>query len=204
MSYAHKIEAAWEQENGPRIVGERFVDQGAMLRANQPIVSVLDLHTVKAVIHVIERDYAKIGLGQSAHIETDAYPGRGFEGRVVRIAPVLKEASRQARADVEVPNPERLLKPGMFIRARIQFDEHEGATVVARTALVYRDDRQGVFCVDEAKSVANFRPVKVGIVEGEVAEILEPGLSGRVVTLGQHPLEDGAPVLLPKEAGRQP
>lgn len=199
-----KIEAAWEQENEPRIVGERFVDEGTMLRANQPIVSVLDLHTVKAVIHVIERDYAKIGLGQSAHIETDAYPGRSFEGRVVRVAPVLKETSRQARVDVEVPNPERLLKPGMFIRARIQFDKHEGATVVPRTALVYRDDRQGVFCVDEAKSLAHFLPVKVGIVEGELAEILEPALNGRVVTLGQHLLEDGAPILLPKETGSKP
>jgi len=203
LSYA-QISATWEQGNGPRVVGERFVDEGAMLRANQPIASVIDLHTVKAVIHVIERDYAKIRSGQTAAIETDAYPGQSFEGRVVRVAPVLREASRQARVDVEVPNPDRLLKPGMFVRAQIEFDRHENATVAPLTALVRRQDRQGVFCVVEAKSIAHFVPVKIGILEGDVAEIVEPTLSGRVVTLGQHLLEDGAAIRLPKGAGRNP
>ena len=196
-----RIEAAWQHEGHTRVVGERFVDEGAMLRANQSIVSVIDLHTVKAVIHVIERDYAQMRLGQGAHVETDAYPGRRFDGRVARIAPVLREASRQARVDVEVPNPERLLKPGMFIRVRIESAKHEGATVAPLTALVRRQDRQGLFRVDEAKSVAHFVPVQTGIVEGDVVEIVAPPLAGRVVTLGQHLLEDGAPVLLPKKAG---
>ena len=84
---------------------------------NAPIVSILDIHSLTAVIHVIERDYSKVRVGQKVIVTTDAFPGSTFTGKIVRIAPLLKETSRQARVEIEVPNRDRLLKPGMFIRS---------------------------------------------------------------------------------------
>ncbi|MCK5553167.1 MAG: efflux RND transporter periplasmic adaptor subunit, partial [Deltaproteobacteria bacterium] len=133
LSYT-KIRAWWEDGNEPRVVGERFVDEGAMLKANDSIVSVLEIQTLTGVIHVIERDYSAVQIGQEARITTDAFPGKPFTGKVIRVAPLLKETSRQARVEVEIPNRERLLKPGMFIRAQIQFARHDDATVVPVTA----------------------------------------------------------------------
>lgn len=198
LSYT-RIRASWGDGGEPRVVGERFADQGAMLRANDPIVSILDNSVVVAVIDVIERDYPGVRPGQQAVMECDAYPGREFAGRIVRIAPLLKETSRQARVEIEVPNPERLLKPGMFIRARIEFDRHENATVVPVAALARRDGRQGVFLVDAQEKKARFVPVTLGILDGELAEVVEPPLSGQVVTMGHHLLEDGAAIRLPEE-----
>jgi len=197
LSYT-QIGVSWDEGDESRVVGERLVDQGAMLRANEPIVSVLDIRSVKAVIHIIERDYSKVVPGQEAALTTDAFPSTKFTGKVSRVAPILKEASRQARVEIEIPNPERLLKPGMFVRAFIEFDRHENATVVPLAALVRRNGRQGVFLVDTQAAQVRFIPAKIGIMDGDWAEVVEPALSGEVATLGQHLLEDGATVLLPQ------
>ena len=120
-----------------------------MLAANTPIVSIFDIYTLIAAIHVIERDYSKIRPGMKAAVSTDAYSGKTFNGRIVRMAPLLKEKSRQARIEVEILNKELLLKPGMFVRVKIEFAKHENATIVPLDALAKRDERQGVFKVDE-------------------------------------------------------
>lgn len=195
-----QIQVPGNHTSGYRVVGERYVDEGAMLAPNTPIVSILDIGTLIAVIHVIERDYTKIKPGLEAFIQTDAYPGRTFNGKIVRIAPVLKEKSREARVEIEISNQQRLLKPGMFVRVQIEFDKHENATVVPVSALVKRNGQQGVFVVDRDAKTARFVTVELGIVNGSRAEVVNPGLSGPVVTMGQHLLEDGAAILLPEES----
>jgi RND family efflux transporter MFP subunit len=192
-----RIKATWENGNESRIVGERFVDEGGMLTANSPIVSIIDISCLKAIIHVIETDYPRVKMGQRAVITTDAYPGRTFEGSIARIAPILKEAARQARVEIDIPNPERLLKPGMFVRVEIEFARHDNATVIPVNALVKSNGDWGLFIADTETMRAKFVQVTPGIVSGTSAEIVEPQISGLVVTVGQHLLEDGSPINLP-------
>jgi RND family efflux transporter MFP subunit len=207
LSYT-QITATWEGDsNSTRVVGERFVDEGAMLRANEPIVTILDVRTVIATIYIIERDYPNIQVGQQAVITTDAFPGQTFHGAIVRKAPLLKESSRQARVEIEVDNTDRRLAPGMFVRAEIEFALHENATVVPAAALVRRNGYTGVFLADLTAMKARFVSLTTGIVNGERAEILTPPLTGQVITLGQHLLEDGALIVLPpapEAPGTQP
>ena len=185
-----------------RVVGERFVDEGSMLAPNTPIVSILDIGTLIAVINVIERDYPKIRLGLPALINTDAFPGQTFNGKVVRIAPLLMEKAREARVEIEIPNEQMLLKPGMFVRVQMEFELHENATVIPLAAVVKRNGNPGVFMLDREEKKARFVPVTVGIVNEARAEILKPELSGAVITLGQHLLEDGASIILPDEMSK--
>jgi RND family efflux transporter MFP subunit len=195
-----RIAAAWAGNGGARVIGERFVDEGAMLRANDPIVSVLDLGTVLARVYVVERDYPKIQHGQPVTVAADAYPGRTFAGTVARKAPLVKESSRQARVEIEIPNPDRLLVPGMFVRVEIAFAEREQAVVAPVEALARRNGRDGVFLVDPESRTARFVAVDLGAIGPETAEILAPPLEGLVVTLGQHLLESGSAVRLPSDA----
>jgi RND family efflux transporter MFP subunit len=196
LSYT-KIYAAWDKGEEDRVLGERFVDEGAMLAPNTLIVSILDIEPLRAIIHVIERDYSSVKIGQSAKITTDAFPGETFFGKIVRVAPLLMESSRQARVEIEIPNKDRRLKPGMFIRAEIEFGIHTDVTVVPVSALSRYHGTQGVFLVEGQNKKARFVPVTQGIVEGDLAEILNPPLSGSVVTVGQHLLEDGSSIILP-------
>ncbi|MBW1799209.1 MAG: efflux RND transporter periplasmic adaptor subunit [Deltaproteobacteria bacterium] len=201
LSYA-TIRISSNDNKGRRwVVGERFVDEGAMLAPNNAIVSVLDIGALVAVIHVIERDYPKVRVGQSATMTTDAFPGKSFHGEIVRMAPLLKETSRQARVEIKIPNPETLLKPGMFVHVRIEFERHDNATVIPLSTLVNRDGRQGVFLADTGEMTARFVPVTLGITNEKVAEVTDPPLSGQIVTMGQHLLADGSPIILP---GKRP
>ena len=197
LSYT-KIQASWEEDwDDVRVVGERFVDEGAMLTAHSPIVSVYDISSLTAVVFVIERDYPKIRIGQEAMVTTDAYPQQSFSGSIHRVAPVLKETSRQARVEIEVPNPDRILKPGMFARVQIEFARHEDVTLIPVAALSRRGDRQGVFVADTQNMKARFVPVTLGIMNSDSAEVVDPPLTGLVITMGQHLLEDGSTIILP-------
>jgi RND family efflux transporter MFP subunit len=209
LSYT-QVRAFWEAGDPNRVVGERFVDEGALVQMNQPMVSILENNPLVAVVFVIERDYPKMVIGQQALVTTDAYPGQTFAGRIRRIAPLMKETSRQARIEIEVPNPAHQLKPGMFVRAQVEFATHAQATLVPFSAIVRRAGREGVFLVsapDEssppaqkgATAQARFVPVTTGIASGETVEIVEPEVSGLVVTLGNHLLEDKSRVTLPEQ-----
>jgi len=191
--------------SGNWVVGERFVHEGAMLAPNKPIITILDIQFLVAAIHVIERDYARIQIGMTAEIYTDAFPEQVFEGEIKRIAPILKESSRQARVEIEIPNSEALLKPGMFIRTRIEFDRHYDATIVPVGALIKLKGIPGIFSADTKEMKARFIPVTTGIINDTRAEIIAPKLSGFVVTLGHHLLEDGSTItIVGKLAGSKP
>ncbi|MFH1491559.1 MAG: efflux RND transporter periplasmic adaptor subunit, partial [Pseudomonadota bacterium] len=196
LSYT-KIRVAFEGAGGKWVIGERFVDEGAMLAPNSPIVTVLDIGVLTAVIHIIDRDYPKVKVGQAASISSDAFPGKTFIGKIVRIAPLLMESSREARVEIQIPNKDLLLKPGMFVRVEIEFARHERATVIPRKALVRRNEREGVFLADPENRKVRFVPLTLGIIHGETAEVISPPLSGAMVTLGQHFLKDGDSIILP-------
>lgn len=194
------IAAEWPGDANPRFVGARYVDQGALLAPNQSILSIAELDPLRAVIYVIERDYPYVKAGQEAVLTTDAYPGVEFKGKVARIAQLLEEGTRQAEVQLEIPNPELKLKPGMFVRVRLEFASKDNAVVIPRNAIVKRDGRQGVFEIDPEKRIAQFVPVELGISSGNRVEILSPDLKRAVATLGNHLLTDGVPVLIPEEA----
>jgi RND family efflux transporter MFP subunit len=133
---------------------------------------------------------------QPAIIATDAFPDRAFTGKIARIAPLLKETARQARVEIDIPNPDTMLKPGMFVRVNIEFNRHENVTVVPVDSLVKDGDGWIIFLIDKERMRAQRVPVKPGIIDGDTAEIREPSISGLVVTVGQHLLDDGAAISL--------
>ena len=203
LSYT-KISASWEEGINPRVVGERFVHEGAMLTPNAPILSVLEINPLLAIIHITDKDYFRVKPGQSALISSDALPDETAAGKIVRIAPLLKETSREARIEIEFDNPEGLFKPGMFINVQIEFATHENSTVVPVSSVVKRNEQQGIFMADPENNIAQFVPVTVGISTNELAEITEPSnIEGQVVTLGQHLLADGSPIILSEPSSFQ-
>ncbi len=191
-----RIHALWENGAEIRHVGERFVDEGEILSANTPILSVTDTHSLLAAVYVIEQDYPLLKKGQKAVLRTDAFPNETFDGEVLRISRILQETSRQARVEIAVPNDDLRLRPGMFVRADLEFARHDDAVVIPRQALVRHKGTPGVFRLREEDLTAHYAAVTTGIINGKWVEILSPELTGRVVTLGHHLLRDGAEVIL--------
>ena len=176
-------------------VARRAADAGAFVSANAPIVDVVDITRVRLVVNVIEKDLKQIGVGNSARVEVDAFPGESFEGRIARIAPVLDPATRTASVEVEIPNGQFRLKPGMYARVGIVTDSHPNALVVPTNALVDVNGTRGVYL--SVNNVAAFRPVKTGIEGAMRTEILDGIADGdRVVTTGAAGLRNGDPIVL--------
>ncbi|GMV69168.1 MAG: MexH family multidrug efflux RND transporter periplasmic adaptor subunit [Pseudomonadota bacterium] len=192
LSYT-KIYADWPDADTQRVVGQRFVDEGALLRPSEPIVQVLALHPIVAQMNVTERDYGRLQIGQTVALTTAAYPDREFAGTISRISPQFNELSRQALLEVQIPNESGDLKPGMFGRAKILFDRAPNAVAVPTEALIERRGRTGVFAVqpqDDGRLMARFVPVTTGLRDGNLVQIIEPALTGQVATLGLHLLRD--------------
>ena len=176
-------------------VARRAADAGAFVSNNAPIVDVVDITRVRLVVNVIEKDLKQIGVGNSARVEVDAFPGESFEGRIARISPVLDPATRTASIEIEIPNGQFRLKPGMYARVGIVTDSHPNALVVPTNALVDVNGTRGVYL--SVNNVAAFRPVKTGIEGAMRTEILDGVADGdRVVTTGAGGLRNGDPIVL--------
>ncbi|ADH86817.1 efflux RND transporter periplasmic adaptor subunit [Desulfurivibrio alkaliphilus] len=199
LSYT-EIRADWLGGEPERLIAERFVDEGSLLAANTPLFSLVGIDRLVAVGHAPERDYPRLRPGQEVAVRADAVGERVFAGQLARLAPVVREASRQARLEVEVANPEQILKPGMFVRLEIEVARRENALLVPRAALLERPGEYALYLVDEESLTARFVPVQLGLQSREQVEILVPEISGRVVTLGQHLLSDGAKITIPEAA----
>jgi RND family efflux transporter MFP subunit len=184
----------------PGFIGERFVDEGALLAPNAAVASVVGIDSVIVRTTVIERDYSQMRIGQEAMVTVDAFQSQRFPGIVSRIAPMLQEASRVAQIEVEVRNDSLLLKPGMFARVEVVTAEKDSTQIVPAVAVVRRNGESVIFIVDPGEAIAHTVSVQTGIVAPERVEILSPALHGLVITLGQHLLDDGSPVLLPKDS----
>lgn len=193
------VSADWTEGDDNRLVAERFVDEGDTVSAGSPLMSIVELDPITGVIFVTEKDYARLRIGQSVKLITDAFDNEFFEGRVSRIAPIFQESTRQARVEFIVDNPDHRLKPGMFIRATIVLERVARAVIIPDTALTKRNDKTGLFLVDQERKKVSWREVRLGIRQGNKVQVLGPGLSGWVVTLGQQMLDDGSIITIPEK-----
>lgn len=184
-------------------VGKRHLDPGAFASPNSTVVSVVDIHLVRLVVNLVEKDLKRVNVGAPARAEVDAFPGEFFGGRVARVAPVLDPATRTAEMEIELPNSSFRLKPGMYARVSLTTARHDNALVVPRNSVVNEAGTTGVFLFDAGRSAARFQKVSAGLTDDRYTEILEGLEEGAtVVTTGASSLNDGDTVLLPGAGGR--
>ncbi len=189
-----RIMAEWTEGPETRVIGRRYMDSGAIVTTATPVLSVLDINSVRAIISVSEKEYPKIAVGDTVTVSTDAFPGRKFPARVARVPQELGILTREAEVEVAIDNPQLALKPGMFVRADIEFARRNGATAAPLEAVVRRDDgRRGVYVVNADRNQVTFEPVTEGIIDGKLVELVDANglLDREVVVLGQHLLKDG-------------
>jgi RND family efflux transporter MFP subunit len=195
------IRAEWEEGDQQRVVGARFVDVGEHLRADQALVSMIDLQPLTAEIQVTEQVHGRLHAGQLAELRCDAWPGEGFPATVSRLAPAFNPDSRQARIELTVPNGDGRLKPGMFVRASLELAHLDDVVLVPEEALISRRGQAAVFVLDEGASTVRLVKVTIGLRDAGLIQVTGEGLAGRVVVLGHQLLGHGSAVVIPGPAG---
>lgn len=173
------------------VIAQRMVKQGNLIQMNQALFRVVDVSKLEAVLNVPERELALLKPGQPVQLRVDAAPGVSFDGSIDRVSPVVDASSGTFRVVTAFSDATGTLKPGMFGRLEVIYDERQNALTVPREALIEGEGLPAVFVVREGRAVRTV--VEVGHVTSTLAEIrggLEDG--DRVVTTGRATLRDGA------------
>jgi membrane fusion protein (multidrug efflux system) len=132
------------------VIAKRSVKVGNLVTVNQALFQIVDMDPLQAVLNVPERDLGTLKPGQHVHLRVDALPDGDFNGTVARIAPVVDATSGTFRATCEFRDATKTLKPGMFGRIDVVYDQRHDALVVPRSALVEEDGESAVFVIEPA------------------------------------------------------
>ncbi len=174
------------------VVSARYVDPGALVAPNNSILQVVNLSTMVTQGNVPERSIEKLAVGNRAKVIVDAIPGREFDGRVARIAPVLDAATRSAVIEIDIVNREMVLKAEMFARISLDLGSMREATLIPRDGLVYRGQQPGVYIVEADSQRPVFRVIETGMSREDQVEVLANLDAGtRIVGRGATMLRDG-------------
>ena len=197
LFYIDRDEIGFQFEKAPiespidGIVGRIYVDVGTNVTPQIPVALVVNMDTVKIKIDVAEMDLPKIKAGQTAKVLVDAYPEEIFEGRVEQVSPVVDVISRTAPIEIEVPNVQHWLKPGMFARVKICVRDKEKILIIPRDAVIKEDSSSYVFVVKENDMVSR-QKIEIGLVEDNSYEVIAGLNDGDlVVTMGNLRLKEG-------------
>ncbi|CAN5155701.1 hypothetical protein BH23VER1_BH23VER1_22660 [soil metagenome] len=102
------------------IVTAKLANQGDYVETGDPLFKIAELSTVWLNLEAYESDLQWLRYAQDVSFEVEALPGRTFHGRIVFIDPEIDRLRRVAGVRVNVPNEDRALKPGMFVRATVE------------------------------------------------------------------------------------
>ena len=111
------------------VVTARNYDRGDMYSMSQPLFTVQQIVPVKMLVGISESDYTKVKRGDKVRVTADALPGREYSGSIVRIHPTMDSATHTFNVEVRVANEKRELRPGMFVRAAVDFGSSESVVV---------------------------------------------------------------------------
>ncbi len=113
---------------------------------NSPNLFIIaDLSTVWALCDVYEDKLSQVLVGDTAQISLNAYPDRTLTGKVVNMSAVLDPTTRTAKVRIELPNPQGILRPGMFVTATFKAQKVSDRTVIPATSVVHLHDKDWVF-----------------------------------------------------------
>jgi multidrug efflux pump subunit AcrA (membrane-fusion protein) len=179
-------------------ISKVFLNPGAAVNPSTPIMTLVDIDTVKAVASVDELKIRFIRIGQGAKVLTQAYPGETFFGKVSSISPVCNPVNRTVDIEIRIPNPSYRLKPGMYAEAEFIQDRRTVWTLPV-AAVVEKAGQKTVFLTQNGKAV--LIPVATGSVLEDAVEIVS-GLKGTesVVGSGASLLENGSRIAVVESA----
>lgn len=185
------------------VVTARYVDPGSFVPSatsgsaaqTAAILTLMDFNTVRAVVAVPELEAALVRSGQPVRLTTESLPGKKFEASVSRFSYALDDATRTMLVEADLPNPELMLRPGMYVTIKVGVEKHTDALLIPVEALAMEKANAFAFVVNDGK--AKKTAIKIGFNDGMKVEVVS-GLSGSeaVILMGKLALSDGAAITL--------
>ena len=164
------------------VVGQRMVSLGDYVTTSTPLLTLQTVDPQRAVIEVPERHAASLKPGQTVEFSIAAEPQKKFAARVDFIDPVVEATNRTITVKGLAPNPGRILRPGMFIEARLATAVRQNAIVIPEDAIQPLRTANIAWVVDNGK--ASRRVVQLGVRSAGYVEVLSGVKAGETVVVG--------------------
>lgn len=185
------------------LLGFREVSVGSYVQPGDVVTTLIDDSAMRLDFSVPATRLASVGSGTQIVAETDSLPGQTFRGEITTLNNTIDPATRSVRVRAILPNDERLLKVGMFMRVVVEADARL-ALAIPEEAIQPVGPRTYVFVVD-AENMAHRREISIGARYDSLVEVLS-GLSegDRVISEGLIRARDGQPVTIIETIERTP
>ena len=175
------------------IVGLRGISPGLYVQPGDALVSLDRIDPLDLDFRVPERWFGALRPGLAIELVVDALPGQRFAGTITALAPAIDVNGRAVRVRASVPNPERVLRPGLFARVLLELEPRPQAVLVPEAAVVLDPGGAVVFRVEDGR--ARLVRVTTGVRRAGMVEIKDGLTAGDVVVVnGQVRLRDGIAV----------
>lgn len=175
------------------VIAERLVKVGNMILPNQATFRVTGLDPLIAVLHVPERQLSKLRVRQKATLTVDAIEKGEFTGHIERVSPVVDPGTGTIKVTVEMHDPSRRLRPGMFARINIIYDIHANTLMAPKDAIIMEDRESAVFVVRDSTAYRQY--IETGYTNTAHVEVLSGlQLGDTLVTTGKGSLKDSIKV----------
>src|SRR3989454_2076837 len=152
-------------------VKERLVNVGQYVRPNTPLFALVKIDPIRMRIEAPERMAPWVKTSQFADVSLEAFPNRTFRGRIWRISPTVEQSKRTFIVEALIDNPDALLKPGSYAKARIHTDKLDMIKLLPTLAINYVFGSNKVYIVKGEMIEA--RDIKIGDRFGGDTEIME-------------------------------
>jgi len=179
------------------IISGKYFEEGEMYSGvpntqagKAAILSIVSINPLKAIVGVSESYFPLISKGLPVEVRSDIYPDRKFSGKIYRIYPTMDPLTHLFLVEIEVANPGEKLRPGMFVRANINYGTAESILVPSVAVLKQTGTNERYVFINEGNKAVR-KTVKTGIILDDDIEITEGLKAGdELVTTGQNKLED--------------
>jgi membrane fusion protein (multidrug efflux system) len=175
------------------ILGLRRVSPGSLVTPGASIATLDDISVIKLDFSVPERYLAVLAEGQDIVAHSETYPDRDFTGQVTSVDSRVDPVTRSLTVRAELPNPERLLRPGMLLSVRL-YQAARQAIVVPEIAVLQVGTDAFVYRVSPDQTAARVRIELGSRRRGEVEVVSGLAAGDTIVTEGAVKLRDGARV----------
>lgn len=175
------------------IVGFREVSVGDYVAPGETITRLVAMNPLMVEFNIPEVNFADVKRGQLISVTVDAYENKVFKGQVIAIDPNIDPETRNIRIKGEVPNPDLLLRPGMFAYVDINLGEKKDAIMVPEEAIIPKGSEYFVYKIVDKRAVLT--QVLIGVRQKAMAEIKSGLKTGDVViTTGHMKVHEGSEV----------
>jgi membrane fusion protein, copper/silver efflux system len=182
------LSVSWPAPQDGEIL-ERNAVNGMRAGPGDVLFRIADHRVVWVVIDVAERDLSQISVGSKVDVRPRAFQGQSFAGTVSLIYPHLNAQTRTARIRVEMPNPDELLRPDMYVDVDIDTGAPQPVLAVPESAVLDSGTRQAVF-IDKGEGRFEPRDVKLGHRGDGYVEVREGISDGEPVVVSANFLID--------------